>query len=918
LPPLNNPNVGSGTAAADSPNLASAGNAHVETLADEFFDSRSHDGSDVIDDFLQEEGAPDTTEASPLARRSLFDSDQPGAAHIAGGDKDEGAASSANFANFPSKIPTVKNRFANQDSTLNDEGYDSEGNLPYFADEEQDDIEGYEESPIDGSDAAAPAPPPPPAPVTVESMMRLGVNELKAELKKRGRSTGGKKAEMRARLKEAIMNNVPIASGSEAPRHESMNGLDVTARWELLTRQLYPVPEPENEDSTHRPPTERDAAINPKYGFVETFVRVPFSGMTEKMLYIRPSGREVNRKKTQRKRKRSPTRHSRPTMPVGPRVLGGPNTAFLRRYGLNQTSHPMDWFTAFMPLTPDANKEDPAVANVKGDRTTKFAVSNWTAYSNTKAMLNNAGEEGHIFAGKHKPFTNREIVAMLGVYIIDGLAPSPQLTQKMQPQSKQPTHGNDKVASAIGTGYQQKHRSFRHFFACQDPLMTSPPKEQCPNFKVDEFFRWLRHIWKEAWLLGEDFSMDEQTTKMQGKSEYKTRCGKFKRLGDGIQGDCIADDGYTWDFYFRNEPIDKDLLAKGFCPMHCRLLHMFGNLRESGHGCKMDNLFHSVKLALAAHALDQKVKVHGVLRKSGRGCPPCVIQEEKTGKAAEAARGTVKAAVLKGESQSSDLVVASCYDQKPFYMISHSCESITWVPVTKKVWSSTLKKNVDFAFLRWNLSNDYNFEMNDNDIADQLRLVYRFMRFQRNNKWWWALFLWGYEVSMVNSYVSYKRYCELKGVPVQWSHHDWNEAIGYAHLDPDEDWPTKKSPPETPTSSAASASKKRAPKIDSKALSPTRGRMKVRLDTNVNHMPVVPRGPPRANVCQLHRWADKEFNPSTDDKTGRKKNTKPAGARTGVMRCTVCNVNLCIPCWEIFHTKERIRYHIPGILGANK
>ena len=295
-----------------------------------------------------------------------------------------------------------------------------------------------------------------------------------------------------------------------------------------------------------------------------------------------------------------------------------------------------------------------------------------------------------------------------------------------------------------------------------------------------------------------------------------------------------------------------------------------------------------------------------------------MIQEEKTGKVAKAARGTVKAAVLKGESQSSDLVVASCYDQKPFYMISHSCESITWVPVTKKVWSSTLKKNVDFAFLRWNLSNDYNFEMNDNDIADQLRLVYRFMRFQRNNKWWWALFLWGYEVSMVNSYVSYKRYCELKGVPVQWSHHDWNEAIGYAHLDPDEDWPTKKSPPETPTSSAASASKKRAPKIDSKALSPTRGRMKVRLDTNVNHMPVVPRGPPRANVCQLHRWADKEFNPSTDDKTGRKKNTKPAGARTGVMRCTVCNVNLCIPCWEIFHTKERIRYHIPGILGANK
>ena len=48
----------------------------------------------------------------------------------------------------------------NRDATLNDEGYDSEGNLPYFADEQEDDIEGYEEMRI-GGDAAALAPPPP-------------------------------------------------------------------------------------------------------------------------------------------------------------------------------------------------------------------------------------------------------------------------------------------------------------------------------------------------------------------------------------------------------------------------------------------------------------------------------------------------------------------------------------------------------------------------------------------------------------------------------------------------------------------------------------------------------------------------------------------------------------------------------------
>ncbi len=104
------------------------------------------------------------------------------------------------------------------------------------------------------------------------------------------------------------------------------------------------------------------------------------------------------------------------------------------------------------------------------------------------------------------------------------------------------------------------------------------------------------------------------------------------------------------------------------------------------------------------------------------------------GRAAYQAGGTAKAAMLKGDSWSSDLIVASCYNQKPFYMISHSCENVSWMPVTKKVWSSNLRKLVDYSFLCWNLSNDYNFEMNDNHIADQLWLVYCIMRFQRNNK----------------------------------------------------------------------------------------------------------------------------------------------------------------------------------------
>ncbi len=145
---------------------------------------------------------------------------------------------------------------------------------------------------------------------------------------------------------------------------------------------------------------------------------------------------------------------------------------------------------------------------------------------------------------------------------------------------------------------------------------------------------------------------------------------------------------------------------QGYCQMHCRILHMFMNLRESGHRCTMDSLFNSVKLAQAAYSLPNPVLIHGVLCKSGRGCPPCVVQEEKQGRAADRARGTAKAAMLKGDSCSSDLIWASCYNQKRFCMISSSCKSVTRTPVHKKVWSGSLKKYVDFSFLPWKLRDE--------------------------------------------------------------------------------------------------------------------------------------------------------------------------------------------------------------------
>jgi hypothetical protein len=79
---------------------------------------------------------------------------------------------------------------------LNNEGNDSKGGLPFFADEPDDNGDAYFEPLLINWPLAAPASPPEPAAttlLTVESMMTLKVTQLKDELKKMGQLCGGKK-----------------------------------------------------------------------------------------------------------------------------------------------------------------------------------------------------------------------------------------------------------------------------------------------------------------------------------------------------------------------------------------------------------------------------------------------------------------------------------------------------------------------------------------------------------------------------------------------------------------------------------------------------------------------------------------------------------------------------------------------------
>ena len=139
----------------------------------------------------------------------------------------------------------------------------------------------------------------------------------------------------------------------------------------------------------------------------------------------------------------------------------------------------------------------------------------------------------------------------------------------------------------------------------------------------------------------------------------------------------MCDDGYTYQFYFRNDPAPQQYLKKRLSPLHSRVLSLFDSVNDRYHICGMDNLYNSAAFCKQCYVHKKKVKVHGVTRKGMRGIPSCVKQEEiKSREGQLQVRGTVKAAVLVGDDDCPDLVASSVYDTKPVHFLSIVCDSI--------------------------------------------------------------------------------------------------------------------------------------------------------------------------------------------------------------------------------------------------
>ena len=86
-----------------------------------------------------------------------------------------------------------------------------------------------------------------------------------------------------------------------------------------------------------------------------------------------------------------------------------------------------------------------------------------------------------------------------------------------------------------------------------------------------------------------------------------------------------------------------------------------------------------------------------------------------------------------------------------------SREELKWVVCEKDMYNVDTGTKGPLQFLLMCYINDYNHQMGDVDVADQLRNNNWFDHWLRNCKWWWSIMFWAIGVILVNAYIVYRR-----------------------------------------------------------------------------------------------------------------------------------------------------------------
>ena len=137
-----------------------------------------------------------------------------------------------------------------------------------------------------------------------------------------------------------------------------------------------------------------------------------------------------------------------------PRDRGTINPEFIKKHNLTPASHPADYANIFLPFGSNI---------VNGREYPSFQLL--TKWTNIKASHAGAGEDGLCYKD-FKPFTMEELRRHVGIYLWNGISPSPQIEMKFVPQSKDVVHGSGFIYSSFGPNAERRHRHFKvhHIF----------------------------------------------------------------------------------------------------------------------------------------------------------------------------------------------------------------------------------------------------------------------------------------------------------------------------------------------------------------------------------------------------------------------------------------------------------------------
>ena len=133
----------------------------------------------------------------------------------------------------------------------------------------------------------------------------------------------------------------------------------------------------------------------------------------------------------------------------------------------------------------------------------------WIRWTSIKTILMGVGEGLSNLHPHHTSFTIQELKHHVGLFILNGTAPTPKIEQCFACSTIYSTHGYNLVPNCIPNAYR-RHKYLKCFFTICNPQIDPFQKKVQPNFKVYAFFVHANKFFFEASEPGPRTYVDKQ------------------------------------------------------------------------------------------------------------------------------------------------------------------------------------------------------------------------------------------------------------------------------------------------------------------------------------------------------------------------------------------------------------------------